>query len=106
MSLLENLAEKKSVAKAVLIGVALITLGLVASCKNPAEHIGNHPEKIGCQTLKYQGEIFELDVGCGRGLVVGTARDVVSESGKHRASFRVTCGAGYCISDAVIVEYY
>lgn len=104
LSLLENLGGKKSLAKAVLMGVILIAVGLLFNCKKSTDHVGNKVEVIGCSTVKYEGEIFDLPNNC-KTMIAYTARDITSESGKHRASIQVTCLYN-CINGGVIVEYH
>lgn len=87
--------------------VMAIMLLLVSNCGEKAtEHAGNDAEVIGCSTVRYNGEVFDVPNRCSSSVLTFTAQSVKSRSGNHTATIYCSCQYQVnCIGSARIMSY-
>ncbi|MDN5204140.1 hypothetical protein QQ008_22295 [Fulvivirgaceae bacterium BMA10] len=94
---------KSSYLTLILILTMLCSLG----CKKESELIGTvHDVSCADGSAEIGGEVFDLRSvnDCGSGLVLYT-RTVTSVSGNVSAKLQISCGAGFCMSGAKVLEW-
>lgn len=87
----------------VLCFVAVLS---VTACFGGSDLVGTNHTVSSTSQVEIAGEQFDLRPhnNCGSGALYYPAT-VVSESGRVRARFRITCGAGFRIGSVLVLEW-